>query len=97
MTSLKVRVLQMFPPLLYPFRYLAMTFFPKEYTRNKFKRRLGYGLNLENPKTFNEKIQWLKVHYRDPLIPVCADKADVRAYIRERKSAKSILCSPVPF
>ena len=51
--------------------------------KNRFKRTLGYPLNLENPITFNEKIQWLKVNDRSPLHPICADKFAVRDYIRK--------------
>lgn len=49
-----------------------------------FKQAVGYELNLENPRTFNEKIQWLKVYYRDPLITKCADKYLVREYVKEK-------------
>ena len=41
--------------------------FREEVIKNQFKNALGYELNLDNPKTFNEKIQWLKLYYHDPL------------------------------
>lgn len=43
-------------------------------------------LNLDNPKTFNEKLQWLKLYYfpNNPLAVQCTDKYQVRDYI-ERK------------
>ena len=34
----------------------------KIYLRIKYKKILGKKLNLEEPKTFNEKLQWLKLH-----------------------------------
>lgn len=37
----------------------------------------------ENPSTFNEQIQWLKVFYKDPLLKICADKYTVRDYVRQ--------------
>ena len=43
--------------------------------------RMEKELNLEDPKDFNEKIQWLKVYYRDPLYVKCADKYRVRDYV----------------
>ena len=49
----------------------------------QFKYKVGYKLNLDNPKTFNEKIQWLKFYYRDPLMTKCADKVEVRNYIKD--------------
>ncbi len=34
--------------------------------------------------TFNEKIQWIKTHYHDPLLTMLADKYLVREYVREK-------------
>ena len=50
-----------------------------------FRHVLGYKLDLNNPKTFNEKLQWLKLYYwpiNDKAI-ICADKYKVRDYIRD--------------
>ncbi len=44
---------------------------------------LGYLLNLKNPQTFNEKIQWLKLNDRTPLHTICADKFAVRKHIAQ--------------
>ena len=57
--------------------------FREEIIKEQFRNALGYELNLENPKTFNEKLQWLKLYYHDPLITKCADKYLVREYIKE--------------
>ena len=38
-------------------------------------------LNLKNPKTFNEKLMWLKLNWQHPLVVKCADKYTVREYI----------------
>lgn len=48
-----------------------------------FKRRVGYELDLENPKTFNEKIMWSKLYYQNPLITRCCDKYAVKDYVKE--------------
>ncbi|MCR4695126.1 MAG: glycosyl transferase [Pseudobutyrivibrio sp.] len=40
----------------------------------QFKIRTGYELNLDKPKTFNEKIQWLKVNYYNPMYTELTDK-----------------------
>jgi hypothetical protein len=45
---------------------------------------MNYPLNLKNPKTFNEKLQWMKLNYRDPLYTTLADKYAVRKYITEK-------------
>lgn len=41
---------------------------------------------LRNPRLFNEKLQWLKLHVygKDPVYTVCADKYRVREYLTER-------------
>lgn len=49
-----------------------------------FKASFGYKLNLDNPKTFNEKLQWLKLYNRKPEYTTMVDKYKVRAYIREK-------------
>ncbi|UMB60985.1 glycosyltransferase [Lutibacter sp. A80] len=41
-------------------------------------------LNLENPKKFNEKITWLKLHFHVPLLTQLADKFAVRTYVSEK-------------
>jgi len=48
----------------------------------QFFETAGYWPNLRNPRTFDEKIQWLKLQYRDNLITTCADKYRVREYVR---------------
>ena len=50
--------------------------------KSDFENRLGYKLNLEDPKTFNEKMQWLKLYYYDPFISIAADKYAVRDHIK---------------
>lgn len=53
----------------------------------QFRRYAGYKLNLDQPQTFNEKLQWLKLYYhRHPnqLLTVCADKVAVRDYIAKK-------------
>src|SRR5690625_572084 len=45
----------------------------------KFKK----SLNLKNPKSYNEKLNWLKLNYRDDLMPVCTDKYTVRKYVKD--------------
>ena len=47
----------------------------------QFEFSTGYTLNLDNPQTFNEKLQWLKFFYHNPLMTVCADKHLVKEYV----------------
>ena len=49
-----------------------------------FRKNKGYWPDLQNPKTFSEKIQWFKRYVRDPVIPRCADKYLVREYVTKK-------------
>lgn len=49
----------------------------------QYESEMGKKLNLSNPKTFNEKLQWLKFYYRNALLTKCADKVEARDYIKE--------------
>ncbi len=46
-----------------------------------YKKHSGKRLNLENPRTFNEKIQWMKIHDYSPLKTRLADKYLVREWV----------------
>ena len=37
----------------------------------QYRIKIGKKLNLEEPKTYTEKIQWYKLNYRDPLMTMC--------------------------
>lgn len=48
-----------------------------------FRSKMGYDLNLESPRSYNEKIIWKKIHDQNPLLTVTADKYMVRSYVKE--------------
>ena len=48
-----------------------------------FYNTLGYYPNINNPQTLNEKIQWLKLYYDNPLITIGCDKYKVKEYITQ--------------
>lgn len=56
----------------------------KIFLERAFRYNLGYELDLDNPKTFNEKLQWLKLHDRRPEYTIMVDKYKVRDYIAEK-------------
>ena len=56
----------------------------EEFLKRNFKLVMGKELDLENPKTFNEKLQWLKLYDRKPEYTMMADKYAVRKYIAEK-------------
>jgi hypothetical protein len=43
---------------------------------------LGYKLNLKHPKTYNEKLQWLKLHDKHPEYTKMVDKIEAKEYVR---------------
>lgn len=55
----------------------------KQYISWQYQRHMGEPINWENPQTFNEKLQWMKVYWRDSLATKCADKYAVREYVEE--------------
>lgn len=59
---------------------------PETVSKLYFKVILKQKLNLENPISFNEKLQWLKLYYcpNDPLVIMCADKYAVRSYVSKK-------------
>lgn len=46
-----------------------------------FPCKMGYRLNLNNPKTYSEKLQWLKLYNRNPLYTALVDKYSVKEYV----------------
>ena len=49
-----------------------------------FRIKQGYKLDLKKPKTYNEKIQWIKLYDKNPLMPKCVDKYTVREYVKTK-------------
>ena len=56
----------------------------EKYAQWFHKLYTGKGLNLKEPKYFDEKIWWLKLNNRDPLLTKCSDKHAVREYVKEK-------------
>lgn len=53
----------------------------EEFLKRRFKAQFGRELNLNNPETFNEKLQWLKLYDRKPEYVAMVDKYAVRDII----------------
>ena len=74
----------------YP-KYLAKLFYlntgeklPLLKEWNFKSREWSYKINKKKCKTFNQKIQWLKLYDATPLKSMCTDKVVVRDYVREK-------------
>ncbi|MBU5594399.1 glycosyl transferase [Amphibacillus sp. MSJ-3] len=52
--------------------------------KRSFKKNLGRNVDLENPIKYNDKLQWLKLNWYDPIATKCADKYEVREIVKER-------------
>lgn len=61
--------------------YYRLFFDDTRMVRNLYKKRFGKYPNLENPCSFAEKIQCLKLYWYDELAVRCADKYLVREYV----------------
>ena len=56
----------------------------EEFAKKYYKIMFGKDLDLSNPKTFNEKLQWLKLNYRKSEFTEMVDKYLVKDYVKER-------------
>lgn len=56
----------------------------KLFVKIQYRKRMKKKLNLKNPKTFNEKLQWLKVYDHNPNYTIMVDKYLVRDYINKK-------------
>ena len=63
----------------------------ERYLKIIFKIRTGQELNLNNPQTFNEKLQWLKLHDRRPEYSMMVDKYAVKKYVAEKIGEQYII------
>lgn len=63
----------------------------EEYVKRQYKAIMGKELNLDNPRTFNEKLQWLKLHNRRPEYTTMVDKYAVKKYVADKIGEEYII------
>jgi len=63
----------------------------EEHIRKEFRACVGRDLDLGNPRTFSEKLQYLKLHDQTALHRQCADKIAVRDYVSQRLPADALI------
>lgn len=61
------------------------------YLKWVFRHNMGYSLNLKNPKSYSEKLQWLKLYYKRPEYTKLVDKIDVKDYVSSIVGKKYII------
>lgn len=54
----------------------------KKFAEKTYKKITGKKLDINNPKTYDEKLWWLKYNYHNPLMTMCVDKYWVREYVK---------------
>ncbi len=62
--------------------YMKMT--DEEFIKFKYKNKRGKSIDLENPVSFNEKLNWLKLYNRRPEYSIMVNKYLVRQYIADK-------------
>lgn len=53
----------------------------KQYLQIAYRIKMGKKLNLKNPQTFNEKLQWLKLYDRKPIYTQMVDKIEAKKLV----------------
>ncbi|WP_251434051.1 ATP-grasp fold amidoligase family protein [Mesobacillus maritimus] len=61
------------------------------YLKIMYRATMGEKLNLNNPKTYNEKLQWLKINDRRPEYNQMVDKYEVKKYVAEKIGSEFII------
>ena len=55
----------------------------KHYCEQKGYAQLHYFPNLTTPRSYNEKLLWLALNYKNPKIAICTDKYEMKSYVRK--------------
>lgn len=63
----------------------------KQYLHVQYWACMGKRLNLKEPNTFNEKLQWLKLYNRRPEYTMMVDKYEVKKYVADKIGEEYII------
>ncbi len=63
----------------------------KSFLEMQFALRMGEHLDLKNPQTFNQKLQWLKLYDRKHIYTTMVDKYEVKKYVADIIGAEHII------
>ena len=61
------------------------------YLKMAYRIKMGKKLNLDNPQTYNEKLQWIKLYDRRPEYTAMVDKHQVKRYVAEKIGEEYII------
>lgn len=76
-----MRLIDFVPSKIYIFLSSRPWLSDEKFIRMKFKKVFSRELNLNNPTSFNEKLQWIKLYDRNPLYTTMVDKYLVKQYV----------------
>ncbi len=51
---------------------------------SRYGKQFGRRPDLQNPRTFTEKLQWLKLNWHPEILTRCTDKYEVRRFVADR-------------
>ena len=71
--------------------YLAPVLPDEFFTKVRFKLTMGYWMDFNNPQTYNEKLQWLKLNDIHPEFTKLVDKIDAKEYIAKKVGKQYII------
>src|SRR5574344_894366 len=81
-----------------PHRVLAKTwavvgkgFSDRIYLQGRFLFLMKQWFHVDNPKTLNEKLNWLKIYYKNPILTNLVDKAEVKELVKPVIGEKYII------
>jgi hypothetical protein len=63
----------------------------EKFLKSVFKEKTGYSLDLDNPKSFNEKMQWLKLYDRNTDYIKMVDKYEAKKYIEDTIGSEYVI------
>ncbi len=63
----------------------------KLYLKMRYRLFMGKSLNLDNPQTFNEKQNWMKLYYHLPIFSRLVDKYEVKSIVSDIIGKKYII------
>lgn len=72
-------------------RYVFSFLPDKLYLKICYRMKIGKKLNIIEPSTFNEKMQWLKLYNRNPLYTTLVDKYKVREYVKDKTGEEYLI------
>lgn len=63
----------------------------RAYLKLRYQLKFNKPLNLKEPKTFNEKLQWIKLYDRNPIYSTMVDKLACKKIVADRIGEKYVI------